>query len=595
MSRRICSLVVCLLFTLLSLPKNSHSEETSHQAFSPHKQLSCSSKESEFPVVVFDVTGAVNGFGDIVGVLNIMDGIREEQKNLDIYIVTDAKSKNDLETYYAMNAAELKSNHGVQMVDLMSSDTIPCADYIFETFVGGRIIPDYRSQSKTPESISSPYEVASTTSDISDQFKPIESFEQLPFFCEGKTVLVITDTMHGSGFSEIRYPTHSIFLKPPGIGPHRSGVFSLARESKELLSIDDKKDQIELAKTYFDPEKKPEHQGIQNLLDLGDFKLGFFYGVHNEVFNGGSDIVGQTVDYLNAIKDTQKPSLLFTPNSSAHLLQAGVEKKIIHTLHKDGQHLENLENGQLIKIDDLEKKVYVICTGKVDGKQFNVLMALSDWPVFIEGNNSLSQVIRMQKPFMVYTSQWNQPQIMDLVKLEDYWLQSHFFKDVYLNTDVSSYFPTPFAVMHRWYRWFRSTGVLMDNSLDYLDPFASIHRRPNHNLFFEDSRPTSGAFQPKLNIRIPIFPKGLVKKINIADRFQNMLEQDSVHNPENSLQALLKEAAATGDEIFRYSLAFTAHELGKMETVRFESLKERYPYAANWEEGFKPIQPRQSF
>lgn len=135
-------------------------------------------------------------------------------------------------------------------------------------------------------------------------------------------------------------------------------------------------------------------------------------------------MIGQTQNYLHQLQGLHKegPLLIFTPNT---------ETEIKKSLEEDSTSIAGIYSADSIP-DQLEKgSIYIISMGNISGEIFAGLIASSDFSVLIEGNNSISNAIRLKAPFLVFKSQWNSLQIQDLIQFEKLHFDSDVFSNVY--------------------------------------------------------------------------------------------------------------------------------------------------------------------
>ncbi|MBL4819135.1 MAG: hypothetical protein JKY15_07935, partial [Deltaproteobacteria bacterium] len=336
---------------------------------------------------------------------------------------------------YSVPLEKLSKQFNVRFYEDNELNLVPKADFYFQLFFGGRNIKTYDSNTRS-------------------------SFENL-IFCTDKTVTFISDTMHGTTLDEVIGPDFRFYFQPPGIGPSRSGILD-STDLDEVKSLTTK-EQIKFAASLF---SQPE---FKNLI-LGKeiyqvIKRSFVYGVHNETFD--VSLIGQTEDFLKALEEYSSGSavFVFTPQKI---------EKLKEVLPKFGRLLTV---GDLKTLKKIEKKLYLLQLPPLTNLQFTALLAIADIPVLLEGNNAISQAIRLHKDFLVMRSLWNAPQIKDLISIDSDLGGPWIYPGVYNLDQLSKpYFSSYFHryISTTWQQRFFERYALSAQIPDFVDKLYEV-------------------------------------------------------------------------------------------------------------------------
>jgi hypothetical protein len=337
--------------------------------------------------MVFNLTGAVGGNGDVIGPLNIMLELKKKYSESQFTAVVDDYALSVLSNTRGKDSLkELSEELGVSLVRVSvdperqkeEMKEIKPADYFFDLF--------YQSKaSRWPN--------------------------EFPFLT-GKTKVIGTESYHheltnGRDYI-LEYGTaRGLFFSPPGTSKARSGIIEDPEEGPFIgKTLDERR---KLAASYFDPGV------VKDILlkeKFPDAKLGLLYGVHTFFLTANpQDYFDQVQSYMKSIKDyasKDHPLIIFSTNS------AKILEQVINT-PKTMLKIYNID--ELSQLDKLENKLYVVALGGQTAKRFAGLIASSDVPVLVEGNNSLSMPIRLEIPFHMLKSGWNDPNRRDTAQL----------------------------------------------------------------------------------------------------------------------------------------------------------------------------------
>ncbi len=360
------SKIVVLLFILFSFPVTS--------------------EQTHLKNYIFNLTGSMQGYGDITGPFWTMLKIKEKRPNIKYSVVIDSRAQEILSKLYNKSLSSISKDLGIQFYTLEDAEKIPKADVAFELFFGGRKIHSVPGE---------------------------HSFINL-VYDKRETVTIISDTMHGTTLDEVVGPDFEFYFKPPGIGKDRSGIIN----APDLEKLKDKPIAVQrtIAASLFNDI---------NLKDLiirkhqHDVLFSFLYGAHNEIFE--QELIGQTKLFVGELgkKYANTPIIVFTPNSKDEL------KKILPDFNRV------FSVDELGQLRHLSNQVYLISVPGITGFQFAALMAIADLPVLIEGNSTVSLAIRLKKQFLMYRSPWNGPQIKNLQEIDEDLAKSFIYSDVY--------------------------------------------------------------------------------------------------------------------------------------------------------------------
>ncbi len=326
---------------------------------------------------LFNLTGSVHGFGDVVGPYLLSKRMVESGET--VYVLLDARAERVLKTFLE-TPGELVSREGIHFVRLEDLPELPKIDRLFEVFLGARsatgtnvdVRPYLRWQ---PETI-------------------IEAQDLHSPFGRPRFPLDLLAT----GVSQIKTSRGSLQFSAAGLGRERLGI--LVDKSVDRYVGKTLEERRALAAEVFG-----ESSLIRELIQRtthAEAKLGFAYGIHNEVFESEvwKPYPGQFASYLEGVKaiaqESGAPVILLSPNDRGALDKARgtVDAKILGL--EDLAHLKSLK----------KKEVYVVATGPISNRQFVALTAVSDIPYLIEGDSSLSAAVRLGKPFAMLKGPW---------------------------------------------------------------------------------------------------------------------------------------------------------------------------------------------
>jgi len=427
---------------------------------------------------VFNLSGSFNGYGDVTGPLFTIMEFKKLHPHDNYTIITDERGeKIALETLNQGSTQSFKSEFGIDLVKKEHESQVKAADYSFELFYGGR---------------------------------KIKSLTEAPYI-DAHTVNVISDTMHGHSLDEVRTGNSHIYFKPPGIGTERSGIVN--NPDISLFKKYSGKDRRKITGDLF--------QGtiLEKILNREQFpraQVGFFYGAHNELHE--PSLTGQTKKYVEALEaeqlkkdpNSQSPLLIFTPNTKEDLEKA-LRPSSIRVLTLD----------ELKQAPQLENQPYIISLGNISNKQFTGLMAVSDLPVLVEGNTAVSTALRLNVPFMMYRSPWNDSQIKDLIGIESNYCRSNAFNDAY------------------------------DLTCKTLPLFEQFIPRKKDNIFYQ-----------ALAIRVPSLANKFSELVNAVEQMKEIQSQKMDPDQRGRQYSDLSQTiqAKTKDEILEYSVIYDAHQ-----------------------------------
>lgn len=339
---------------------------------------------SELPVLLFDMTGSHTGDGDISGPLHALFNLRDKFEGI-YHIFVDKRAIDILIQMYATKSLkELETLLNVKIWNAGETVKLPKADFVFQLFAAARNLPKMVN----------------------------------PVFSNQHTATIIAHSMHEQRLSEIRVDGHQLFFKSPGMGIERSGILK-DPNSVPFLGKSPLSSRLIAADNFEKPVMKNLLLG--KLVDNPRFS--FFYGAHNEAKK--PELVGQTKKYLKTIGDKfapQGPIFIFTPHEKEQLKIVGV---------KDKHYLKIVTLDELGTLKSFVNQIYVVTLGHITGKQFSSLVAIADFPILVEGNNAIGQAMYMKRPFLMYRSPWNTPNLNDILELEHYKLGTSFFSDIY--------------------------------------------------------------------------------------------------------------------------------------------------------------------
>lgn len=343
------------------------------------------------PNYVFNLTGGFHGFGDVTGPFWTMLGLKKLKPDANYVVIVDDYSTKALRTIYGTDLEQIAHEFGVSIYTEQSFPTGMTADVSFELFFGGRKIKRYEK---------------SQGIDYPNFYNPK--------FCEPNTIILVSDTMHGSTLDEVLGPGFRFYFRPPGIGSERSGIM----ESSNLVRFAGKPMGVQkliAASSFSDKFLK---RLITGEID-SNAEFGFIYGVHNEAQK--DFLIGQSSEYLAMLEEKypNRPLIVVSPNSKEQL------QKVLSKFDR----IFNLEQFKQLK--HLQNKVYGVSVGKLTDFQFISLMAIATLPIVVEGDSAVSTAIRLYKEFLMYKSPWNSPAIKDLQKVDGEDAGSWVYSDVY--------------------------------------------------------------------------------------------------------------------------------------------------------------------
>jgi hypothetical protein len=348
--------------------------------------FSVASEQTHLKNYIFNLTGSMQGYGDIVGPFSTMLRIKEKRPNIKYSVVIDSRAQEILSKIYNKSLGSISKDLGIQFYTLRDAEKIPKADVAFELFFGGRKIHSVPGE---------------------------HPFINL-VYSKRETVTIVSDTMHGKTLDEVIGPDFELYFKPPGIGKNRSGII----DAPDLKKLKDKPIAIQrtIAASLFDDINLKDLITKENQHDV---LFSFLYGAHNEIFT--QELIGQTKLFIKELgeKYANAPIILFTPNSKDEL------KKTLPDFNRV------FSVDELRQLKYLSNQVYLISIPGITGFQFAALMAIADLPILIEGNSSVSLAIRLKKQFLLYRSPWNGPQIKDLQEIDEDLAKSFIYSDVY--------------------------------------------------------------------------------------------------------------------------------------------------------------------
>ena len=465
-------------------------------------------------VFVFDITGSRHGQGDVVGVFSIAEGMRQFFPEDSFYLVYDRNAEDILTSTYG-KLEDISSKVGINFIHetlFKTSEVELEADYSFQTFFGGRWLHHFT-------------DLAWNTKD---------------------TVHFIVDTMHGDTFDEVRFDGFHIYFKPAGVGPKRSGILKdpNVRRIEKILNRKSKQEQRKIIAKFF-PDSP-----LQQVLKDESLKIAFAYGVHNETVKiqrkkPVERLQGQTRSYLEALFKNHtltSPTVVLTPHSPDQLREAGVPKKRILTL--DTPDLLN-------KIKKRTKSVAVLSLGKLNGLQFNGLIAIADEPILGEGNNTLSGAIQLGKKFIVLESPWNYPQIQDFIDFEKSLGHSNF---------TDNYPKGGKANLEAFY------DELGDNQIFY-ERLKLAHKK--------------------------LLPQKLSELVLLVEEYRSLMKSKKTKEKRVGELLLLQKQAQEKlrDEVLAISLAAEAAKKEKIPSEALTKTREEYGQNLNWESVLKKFKP----
>lgn len=420
--------------------------------------------------LVFNLTGSMHGFGDITGPLWVLFDLKKSLPNDNFVVILDERSlKYTKEIFKVENLETLEKKFHVSFVNVDKADNVPTANYSFELFYGGRYIDNFTDLTYTDDD----------------------------------TYTIISDTMHGKTLDEIRKGNSHIFFKPPGIGSDRSGIVNNPDINSFKGQTNAKRREV----------AAPLFKGtlVEKIIRKQAFptaQLTFVYGVHNELYPGWT---GQTERLITALEKeySTAPIIIFTPNSKAELAEALPKSRNILGL------------AELAKLSELKNEAYVVTLGSISSNQFTALQAISTLPIAIEGNSSVSSAMRLNVPFIMFRSPWNSPQLKDVITVEEKYLMSSSFADVY---------------------------DLTTNALPEYADF--IHSRKNE------------VFYQAIAIRIPNYSKKLAILLDTLEQIKAFsAESLSAQELGNKYLKLSEQVLRiTKDEVLAYSLVYDAYQ-----------------------------------
>ena len=466
-------------------------------------------------VFVFDITGSRHGQGDVIGVFSIAEGMRQFFPEDSFYLVYDKRAKTTLTSTYG-SLEDISSAVEIKFIDhtlFKTSDLELEADYSFQTFFGGRWIHHFT-------------EVAWNTKD---------------------TIHFIVDTMHGDTFDEVRFDGFHIYFKPAGVGPKRSGILKdpNVRKIKKILNRKSRKKQREIIAKFF-PDSP-----LQGVLSDESIKIAFAYGVHNETVKMGDNkkavprLQGQTLSYLKSLFKNHtgtSPTVVLTPHSPDQLREAGVPQKRILT--PDTPDL-------LKKIRKRKKSVAILSLGKLNGLQFNGLIAISDEPILGEGNNTLSGAIQLGKKFIVLESPWNYPQIQDFIDFE--------------------------------------TKLDLSNFTDSYPRGGT----PNLEAFYDKLRDNQIFYERLKLAHKKLLPEKLSELVLLVEEYRSLMKSKKTKEEKTAKLILLQKKAQEElkDEILAISMATEAVKKEKILSKTPTRTREEYAQDLDWESVLKKFKP----
>lgn len=372
-------------------------EQVSAQTPSLESEESKEDKQEEIPasglpVLLFDMTGSHTGDGDIAGPLHALFNLRDKFKEADYNILVDKRAFDILNKMHGTRSLDdLEKLLNVKVWNAEETRKLPKADFVFQLFAGARYVPKMVN----------------------------------PDFSNQHTATIIAHSMHEQRLSEIRVDGHQLFFKSPGMGIERSGI-SKDPDCSAFLGKNALSSRLIVANNFEQPVMKE--------LLLGKLvakpRFSFFYGAHNEAAK--PELIGQTKEYLKTIGNNfapQGPVFIFTPHKKEQLERVGVKEK---------HYLKIVTLDELSTLKSFMNQVYVVTLGHITSKQFASLVAIADIPILVEGNNAIGQAMYMKRPFLMYRSPWNTPNLNDILELEHYKLGTSFFGDVYRLKDPNS-------------------------------------------------------------------------------------------------------------------------------------------------------------
>lgn len=224
-------------------------------------------------------------------------------------------------------------------------------------------------------------------------------FIQLPVFgnTENKdSVFSLARTMIGN---------REMVLMPPGLGSEENGVYfdhvagSLRGKSREELRayIQDRAISVE------DTETQKRVQFFTGAESINRFHLGFLYGISI------GEVRTQFFTYLEGLRPMvnmqSRPIILLTPSGVKPTGFPHQLDSYVKLISLDEPLPTKFENG----------KVYVVPIGGVKHDMFNALLAFSELPPIVAGDNALSAILALGKPFVMTQVKWNQKNVKNLL------------------------------------------------------------------------------------------------------------------------------------------------------------------------------------
>lgn len=365
-----------------------------------------SDKDPEFPDtteftqskvgMVVNLMGAHTGFGDVIPVFWTLLEFRKkpEYEKLTIIAILDKYAYLGLKSTYGItDLNEFSKRMNISFISSRQAKVITQAKYILELFSAGRTA----------------------------------AFQKDHHFSGKKSIVVVSDNMHSEPLDHLTYKDIMLHFNPPGFGEKRNGIFA----NPDCMSFVGKslRQNKRIASRAFSREHmSSEFRGniVQNILSKKEkfltVKTSFLYGAHNTLGHYGAHLPDQTNSFLHALKKVSSPDnpvIVFTPNKAAHLEEVLQGKFKIWTLDELGS------------LTHLKNEVYLVSVGTIPNRQFVSLIASSDLPVIVEGNSAISTAILLEKPFLIFRSQWNYRQIKDIIDLEKAKSYSMHFEDAY--------------------------------------------------------------------------------------------------------------------------------------------------------------------
>ncbi|HEX4925927.1 MAG TPA: hypothetical protein VFV50_17675, partial [Bdellovibrionales bacterium] len=240
----------------------------------------------------------------------------------------------------------------------------------------------------------------------SKEFRPNSPFTDKTVFFSYSVFGNTENTESTFSLSTINFGKSMYVTLPPGLGEHENGIYfdpSAARlrdmtRTQLRAFIQQRLGEIESAAT---------RESIAALTSEGAqlrVRTGFAYGITID------EVKGQFWTYVRGIRslaDTSpRPTVIITPSAvNGRDLPIDLADRV-ELLRKDNRLPDHLEAG----------KIYVLQIASVKNDMFNALMAYSELPAIVSGDNALSAAVTLGKPFVMTKVKWNAKNIEALLE-----------------------------------------------------------------------------------------------------------------------------------------------------------------------------------